>query len=101
MGISSVTDRASSSRNSSIDMTHAPNHANTRLAYSQPSVSMVRGARHVFAARMNTAVGTVFIASAAASGPRWVSYPPEIIGFGGRDEYGPYGALLSEHHAKK
>jgi hypothetical protein len=50
---------------------------------------------------MNAAVGTVFIASAAASPAGWSSYPPEISGFGRRDEYGPYRRLLSEHHAKK
>jgi hypothetical protein len=40
-----------------------------------------------------TPVGTVFIASAAASQRGWSSYPPEIIGVGGRDEDGPYGSI--------
>jgi hypothetical protein len=56
---------------------------------------LFRGGRHLVAARMKSAVGTVFIASAAAHNPqcnarRWMSCPPGARGCRGRDEYGPY-----------
>jgi hypothetical protein len=35
-------------------------------------------------------VGTVFIASAVASRPGRSTYPPKMMSYGGRDEYGPY-----------
>jgi hypothetical protein len=58
---------------------------------------MHMGGRHVFAARMKSAVGTAFIASAAASGPGWSTHPPQSIGLGGRDEYGPYLGFRTLH----
>jgi hypothetical protein len=40
-----------------------------------------------------TTVGTVFIASGEPDHPPWMAYPTGSMGYGGRDEDGPYGGV--------